>query len=163
MAYEQAFSKTPVDEIVVRQLPSGRWLATEMPGDYFARSDRLFMRLFDYIRDNDVAMTVPVEGTLEGAGMRFYAGNGAPPGLSDTGTVRIVDVPARQVVSIGGRGSYNEENLAEARVRLTQWLAEQTEWVGAGEPYGVFWSGPFTPWFVKRFEVHLPVQAAGGG
>ncbi len=27
-----------------------------------------------------------------------------------------------------------------------------------GEPYAVYWNGPFTLWFLKQFEVHLPVR-----
>ena len=43
---------------------------------------------------------------------------------------------------------------------LEAWLASQNAWRAAGAPYAVFWNGPFTPWFMKRFEVHVPVEPA---
>lgn len=160
MAYEQAFAKTAVNKIEVRLLPPARLLATGLPGAYFDKSGKLFSRLFDYIRNNEVAMTVPVEGDLNRAEMRFYVGTDSPPTLEESETVKLVDVPARRVASIGGRGSYSESNIDKARVRLEAWMATQTEWTAAGAPYAVFWNGPFTPWFMKRFEVHLPIKSA---
>ncbi len=161
MAYEKAFEKSPVGVVQVRTLPSGRLLTTETAGSYFDRSGELFRRLFDYIREHDVSMTVPVEGQLERAEMRFYVGSDAPGELLATESVRIAEVPTRRVVSLGGRGSYSESNLRETREALQRWLAEQDRWAPAGEPYAVFWNGPFTPWFMKRYEVHIPVDSRG--
>jgi len=159
-AYEEAFQKTAVDQIEVRTLPAARLLAAETQGGYFDHSSGLFKQLFNYISDNDIAMTVPVEGRLDRAQMRFYVGPDAPTTLDDTDSVRIMDVPSRQVVSIGGQGSYAESNVRQARQRLESWLANQDEWAATGEPYAVFWDGPFTLWFLKRFEVHIPLQRA---
>lgn len=160
IAYNKAFHRTDVGEIEVRTLPPARWLATEMDGRYFDQSSGLFTRLFDYIKVNDVAMTVPVEGSFDEAQMRFYLGSDAPSGLTDTDTVAVVDVPARQVVSAGGRGSYSETNLTELKDKLNVWLDQQLDWEPTGPAYAVYWNGPFTPWFLKRFEVHVPVQPA---
>ncbi len=157
MAAEQAFDKTPVGEMRIRELPPARLLSTETDGTYFDKSNQLFGRLFEYIKSNDVAMTVPVEGGLDAAVMRFYTGSTSPETLADTDSVRVVEVPARTVAAIGGSGAYSESNLAEALDKLTLWLEDQVEWRVVGDPYAVFWNGPFTPWFVKRFEVHVPV------
>jgi effector-binding domain-containing protein len=156
-AYEQAFSMTPVDMIEIRTLPAARLLATEANGEYFERSDGLFKRLFEYISDNNISMTVPVEGQLDRAEMRFYLGRDVAPALDDTDSVRVMSVPSRRVVSIGGKGSYTESNVRVLRERLQSWLEAQHEWRAAGDPYAVFWNGPFTPWFMKRFEVHIPL------
>jgi len=161
MAYEQAFTKTPEGEVAVRTLPAGRILSTTTDGSYFEQSGTLFNRLFGYIRDNDVSMTVPVEGDLDRAAMRFYTGSDAPPNLSETDVVAVEEVPERTVASVGGRGSYSERNLKGALDQLQAWLAAQESWVAAGEPYAVYWNGPFTPWFMKRFEIHVPVAEAG--
>ena len=64
------------------------------------------------------------------------------------------------MASIGGRGSYGESNVGQVRQRLESWLATQDKWTADGEPYAVFWDGPFTLWFMKRFEVHIPLRAA---
>ncbi len=159
MAYEEAFERSPVGAAQVRTLPPGRRLTTETAGSYFDRSGELFRSLFDYIREHDVSMTVPVEGHLARAEMRFYAESDASRELRSTETVRLSEVPARRVASLGGRGSYSESNLLETRDALQSWLAGQGQWVPVGEPYAVYWNGPFTPWFMKRYEVHIPVEA----
>ncbi|MFT5448059.1 MAG: effector-binding domain-containing protein [Gammaproteobacteria bacterium] len=157
-AYEQAFGKTKVDQIEVRTLPASRMLASETQGSYFDHDNGLFKKLFNYISDNDISMTVPVEARLDRAEMRFYLGRDVPDTLDDTDSVRVVNVPSRQVVSIGGRGSYGESNVAQAKERLESWLVNQDKWAADGEPYAVFWDGPFTLWFMKRFEVHIPLR-----
>jgi hypothetical protein len=77
-AYESAYEKTLVGSIEVRELPAGRWITTKVVGRYFERADGLFMRLFDYIKANDISMTVPVQGGLTNAEMRFYLHEDAP-------------------------------------------------------------------------------------
>jgi hypothetical protein len=62
------------------------------------------------------------------------------------------------VISIGIRGAYSEANFDKAHARLERWLGENKEYVPEGEPYGVFWDAPFSPWFLKRSEVHIPVS-----
>jgi len=163
VAYESAYEKAALEEVEVRLLPAGRWLVTATDGRYFDRSGTLFNRLFNYIKQNDVSMTVPVEGRLERAEMRFFAEPGAAASLESSDAVEVVEVPERRVARIGGRGSYSEGNIDEARAALLRWLGGQGEWRAAGDAYAVFWNGPFTPWFLKRFEVHVPVERAGGG
>ena len=31
----------------------------------------------------------------------------------------------------------------------------------AGPAYAVYWNSPFTPWFLKRYEVHVRVRPRG--
>ena len=160
MATEEAFPMTPVGEVQVRELPPTRLLVSESEGTYFDQSNRLFRRLFDYIKTNQVDMTVPVEAELRRAEMRFYVGSQAPDKLSDTSSVKVTDAPKRTVAAIGGRGAYSESNLTDAQGELERWLASQKDWRASSEAYAVFWNGPFTPWFLKRFEVHVPVEPA---
>lgn len=160
-AYETAFAKTPVDEIEVRTLPPARLISVATQGSYFDRADDLFKRLFNYISNNDISMTVPVEGQLDRAQMRFYLGQDAPDTPRDGEGVEVIEVPSRMVASIGGSGSYSAPNVGAARQRLESWLADQEQWAIDGEPYAVFWNGPFTLWFMKRFEVHVPIKPSG--
>ena len=157
MAYEQAFTATPVGDAQIRSLPAGRYLVTAVDGTYFDHSGLLFNRLFAYIKANNLAMTVPVEGRLEPAEMRFYLGSDVAKVLEETDEIRVVDVPERFVASLGGGGSYSADNVNEVCLNLKAWIESQTEWRVVGAPYAVFWNGPFTPWFLKRFEVHVPV------
>jgi len=62
------------------------------------------------------------------------------------------------VLSAGGRGSYSEGNIGDAKMKLFIWLKEHTEYVQDGEPYAVYWNSPFRLWFLKHYEVHMPVR-----
>lgn len=158
-SYEEAYGMTDVDLVEVKTVPPSKVLVAEGDGQYFDRANNLFMRLFNYIKDNDVAMTVPVEARVEKARMVFYVGTkDSVKNLKDNSQVKVVDKPERTVVSIGVRGSYTEKNFVEARDRLEEWLYGQDGYESTGKPYAVFWNGPFVPGFMKRFEVHIPVQ-----
>jgi DNA gyrase inhibitor GyrI len=157
MAYESAFAKTPVDEYTILKLPAARWLVSKGDGEYFDSSSKMFRKLFSYIKENDVSMTVPVEGRLDETEMRFYLGSETPEGLLDTDTVKIVSAPSRTVASLGASGSYTKKNVESAIRKLKIWVDRQENMQSVGEPYVVFWDGPFKLWFLKHFEVHLPV------
>ena len=68
-------------------------------------------------------------------------------------------MPARFVASIGGKGSYSREKFEKARAALIRWLTLRKDVEPMGAAYAVYWNGPFTPWFLKRYEVHVPVRA----
>ena len=152
------FEKVEVDDFSIRDLPPARLLVARETGDYFERANKLFKSLFQYIRDNDIKMTTPVEAGLSGAEMRFYVGPDVRESLPTTDKVQVINVPARKVAALGARGGYSEANVAAAVTRLRSWVESQAAWVPSGDAYAVFWNGPFTPWFMKRFEVHLPVS-----
>ncbi len=156
--YEQAYTKTTVGEIQVLDLPAARLIEAGEEGDYFSQSNTLFRSLFKYIKENEIAMTVPVEGDLAAARMRFYVGDDAPANIESTESVNVVEMPARMVASIGGKGSYKEKNVSKVRIKLESWLENHPELEQAGDAYAVFWNAPFTPWFLKRFDVHIPVK-----
>lgn len=162
LSYESAYEPTPVSKVETKTIPLAKTLSTKLGGDYFVRDNNLFMRLFNYIKKNDIAMTVPVEAALDDADMRFYVGD-ADWGKAEKneGRVSVAVMPERLVVSLGGRGSYTKKNVTAVRKQLEQWLEEQDEFQAVGIPYAVFWNGPFTPGFMKRFEIHIPVERVG--
>jgi hypothetical protein len=158
-AYEKAYAKTPSNKIEIKSIPSSKTLVTEKEGYYFNDANGLFMRLFNYIKNNDVAMTTPVEARMNNASMLFYVGsNDEMKSLEDQKEVQVVIAPERKVASLGMKGSYTEKNFKKAEKRLKEWLDGQTEYAAKGEAYGVFWNGPFMPGFLKHFEVHIPVE-----
>ena len=158
-AYESAFAKTPPGKLEIKTIPASTLLKTQAAGDYFANSNQLFSRLFRYISDNDVAMTVPVKADIEPGAMYFYVGQAAlGRGLKSTDSVTVVNEPARQVASIGVRGGYSEERFRTAQAELLSYLQSQPGYRATGKPYGIYWDGPFTLWFRKAFEVHIPVE-----
>jgi DNA gyrase inhibitor GyrI len=159
---EEAFKKTPAGSIEVKIIPESKVMVSEGEGNYYRTRNYLFRRLFNYISENNVAMTTPVEARIENAQMKFYVGTKDKiKALQDQGSVQIVTVPQRTVVSVGIRGAYTEGSFVKAKAKLMQWLADNKEYRQTGDAYGVFWDAPFMPWFLKRSEVHIPVEKGG--
>lgn len=159
MAAESAFPATTPNTNEIKILPAGVLLKSTAPGNYFDNGGRLFGPLFRYISSNDIAMTTPVEATIENASMMFWvAASELDKVKGSTANVEVLEVPERTVAVRGTKGTYSQSNYQKTRAALEGWLTEQSEWRATGEPYGVFWDGPFTPWFMKTAEVHIPVE-----
>lgn len=159
LAAQTLFPATEPGRVELKTIPAGTLIKASGKGDYFGQDGSLFLRLFRFISARDVAMTTPVEAQVDNAAMFFWVGEkdrekarGANEG------VEFVDRPAREVASAGAKGSYSRENYLKTRTVLMAWLAGRGDLEPAGEPYAVFWNGPFTPWFAKRYEVHQPVR-----
>lgn len=166
MATEQAFPPTAPGLIEVKTLPAGVLLKTTGHGNYFEQSDGLFRPLFRYISRHKIAMTTPVEARIDDAAMYFWVAESQVAKVAgNEGAVEVQRIPERRVASLGAKGSYSRGNFKKTRDTLLAWIARQKDIEAAGEAYGVFWHGPFTLWFAKRSEVHVPVRfkPAGGG
>jgi hypothetical protein len=163
MSAQSAFPPTDVGVSEFKTLPAGLLLKSQGRGNYFAEANGLFRPLFSYISVHSIAMTTPVEVTIEPAAMYFWVADAERNKVSGTqGVVEVVEVAERRVASLGARGSYSARNFAAAQESLLRWLESQTDVTVIGPPYAVFWNGPFTPGFLKRFEVHVPVRPAAG-
>ena len=159
MATEQAFPPTAPGVTEVKTLPAGVLLKSTGRGNYFEQSDGLFMPLFRYISRHNIAMTTPVEARIDSAAMYFWVAESQHAKVAGSeGKVEVERIPARRVASLGIKGSYTRDNFEKNRDMLVAWIARQTDLEAAGEPYAVYWHGPFTPWFAKRSEVHVPVR-----
>ena len=159
---EEAFKRTSAGKIEIKTIPASMVMVSESEGNYFGTRNYLFRRLFNYISENNVAMTAPVEARIENAQMKFYVGTKDKlKELKDRGSVKVVTIPQRTVVSIGIRGTYTESNFEKAKTQLEQWLRDNTGYQQAGAAYAVYWDGPFMPWFLKQSEVQIPVQKTG--
>ena len=160
MAAPAAFAPTAPDVVEVKTLPAGTLLKSAGAGDYFEQSGNLFGPLFRYIAKHDIRMTVPVEAGITPSAMFFWvAPDEVPKVTGSTDEVTVVQVPERRVAAAGGRGGYNRRNFDAAQARLQAWLANQAEYEAAGPAYAVYWNGPLTPWFLRQYEVHLPLRA----
>ncbi|MBL9199738.1 MAG: heme-binding protein [Opitutaceae bacterium] len=159
MAELQAFPPTRVGQPELKTLPAGVLLKSSGSGGYFAQANGLFMPLFRYIQRHEIAMTVPVEAQVDQAAMYFWVAESEAAKVAGNESGVVVERrAARPVASLGARGSYSEKNFITTRDRLLAWVREQPGLEAAGEPYAVYWSGPFTPGFLKRYEVHVPVR-----
>lgn len=159
MATEQAFPPTTPGTSELKTLPAGVLLRSSGSGEYFDRANDLFRPLFRYISRHDIAMTVPVEARIREAAMYFWvAASQEGKVAGDDGAVVVERFPERRVASRGARGGYSRSHYERTRDELLAWVSGQAGVEPAGEPYAVFWSGPFTPGFLKRYEVHVPVR-----
>ena len=158
-AYEKAFPKTDVGVIEIKELPPCKVIVARSEVGYFEQVDSLFRPLFNYIQNNKIAMTVPVEAEIDPGAMYFHLGTDAVErDLPVTEKVKVETITARTVASIGLRGSYGEANFLKAKAKLEAWLAERPEYKMIGSPRAIYWNGPFTLPALKRGEIHIPIS-----
>ena len=155
----------PVGEVIVKQYPAYRAARTPMDGQNAA-----FMTLFRHIESNEIAMSAPVEMGYARAGdkpadlrprsMAFVYGKPTIGRPGKAGEVDVVDVPAKTVVSIGVRGPYTDDRLADMTRRVDAWLEQHAaEYDRAGEPRYLGYNSPFVPPWSQYGEVQVPVKA----
>lgn len=159
-SYHYAYPPTPAGVFEEKLIPEAYVLETSADQAYSSSGNGMFKRLFNYINTNEIKMTVPVEADLGSASsaMRFFLSpEVSPDRLQSTDDVKVRRMPEKLVVSHGARGSYSISNVDDARVRLENWLKAQAAYRRAGDTYAIFWDSPFKLWFLKRFEIHMPV------
>lgn len=159
MSAQEAFPPTAPGTTELKSLPAGVLLKSAGRGNYFDGADNLFGPLFRYISKHNIAMTTPVEARIDDAAMFFWVADSERTKVAgNEAGVEVINIPERRVASHGARGGYSRANFEKARAALLAWLATQSAVEAAGEPYGVYWNAPYVPFFLKRFEVHVPVR-----
>lgn len=153
--------------------------------DFEDAGSSAFRALFKYIDGNnqeqsDIAMTAPVSQqkqpvkidmtspvgqseTAEGWAVSFmmpasFTMDTIPEPLDPA--VQIREIPAHRAVSISYSGTWSEERYTEHLQSLQTWLQEN-ELEATGEPVWARYNAPFTPWFMRRNEILIPVSNAG--
>ena len=155
-------SPTPVGEIQVKQYPEYRMGQTD---SLKVRSNGAFWTLFQHIESNDIAMTAPVEMTMEAKGdrmretkMAFLYRSTEQGRLGEQGRVEVVDVPAAAALSMGCRGDTNYRTVAKLRMELDAWLTKNPQWKAAGDLRVMGYNSPMVPWNKRYFEIELPIE-----
>ncbi len=156
----EAYARTAPGQIEVKELPAARLMISKSEQPYFSANNKLFGKLFNYIREKEIPMTAPVEAKINPGVMIFYmdANSAMRADLKPGTEVELLNLEARTVVAVGIRGSYSKENYEEGLTRLQDWLKSQPQIEVVGEPYAVYWNSPFVPFFLKQSEVHIPVK-----
>ncbi|MEM7167996.1 MAG: heme-binding protein [Planctomycetota bacterium] len=156
---------TPAGEIQLKDYPAYRLARTKM-----GRTDMgAFLTLFRHIKQNDIAMTAPVEMTyprrtdenevIGETTMAFLYGSDVGKDTQAEEGVDIVEVAPLQVVSIGNIGRRTNSRVVWAKNRLEAWLAEvrpDLEIVGGLRVLG--YNGPSVPTSKQYFEVQFEVR-----
>jgi len=156
---------TPIGEVQVKQYPTYRAATVENKDLDKNGMSPMFMELFRHIKNNEIAMTAPVDMSYDTTGdkprmssMAFLYGS---PDLGSTGAqgaVRVEDLQPMTFASVGVRGDYTDKNFTKGLEQLDNFLANSTEWTSDGPPRYLGYNGPFVPWFWRYGEVQIPVR-----
>jgi hypothetical protein len=153
------------DDFEIRDYPALTLVTAPMPR---RGADGAFMKLFRFIsgkndRSEKIAMTTPVfmsgaeSGTMAFVLPKTIAAKGAPsPSNPDLSIVR--KHPARYAVLCFKGVASPEHSLREAS-RLGAWVSAQGLH-SAGSPVFAYYNPPWTPGFMRRNEVLIPITAA---
>ncbi|WP_027848389.1 SOUL family heme-binding protein [Marinospirillum minutulum] len=156
---------------------------TLVAGSFSNVGNKAFMRLFKYITGNNtsqqkVATTSPVTQSSESEKIAMTSPVTQHPvknswAISFTmpaGTtletlptpndpqVTLRQVPERHLAVIRYSGLWTEKGYLENKTKLEDWLEEKGYTV-IGEPVWARYDPPFKPWFLRRNEVLLPIEA----
>ena len=111
-----------------------------------------------------VAMTTPVavtRGDGDSYTMRFFLPAkltlATAPTPNDSRVV-LVQVAAETVAVLRFSGSRNDDRVDGEKTRLMKLLG-QGKWTASGEPVAFFYDPPWTPPFLRRNEIVVPVRA----
>jgi len=154
---------------------------TVVEGDLESAGSTAFMRLFRYISGENrsrgkIAMTAPVSQEQAGekipmtapvgqqrAGEKWAVSFTMPAGYTlgtlpvpDDPAIALRQVPPRRMAAVRYSGFWSESNYLQHRGELESWIRESSLTV-AGEPVWARYNPPFTPWFMRRNEILIPV------
>ncbi len=71
--------------------------------------------------------------------------------------VQIREVPGRQVATIRYSGFWDEKGYSKHKAKLESWIAAQGL-EPAGPAIWARFNAPYTPWFLRRNEVQIPIE-----
>jgi len=167
----------------IRDYASHVLAETVVEGNLEDAGSKAFNRLFQYISGNNktrdkVAMTAPVsqQPTSEKIAMTApvaqrragenWAVSFMMPGRYTLETlpepndplVTLRQVPPRTMAAVRYSGFWSEKNYQRNKSELEEWVAGK-RLVVVGEAIWARYNAPFTPWFMRRNEVLLPVEA----
>jgi hypothetical protein len=77
--------------------------------------------------------------------------------LPDDPQITLRQVPARRMAAVRYSGLWSEGNYLQNRSELEAWIRERGL-TAAGDPIWARYNPPFTPWFLRRNEILIPVK-----
>lgn len=112
-------------------------------------------------RGEKIAMTAPVgqQRATNGWAVSFmmpavYTLQTLPVPTDPSLTIR--PIPARRMAVVRYSGTWSESRFLRHKTRLETWMREKGL-VAEGEPVWARYNPPFTPWFLRRNEILIPV------
>jgi len=185
MAIEEATYKVVIkdNKIEIRDYAPHILAETVVEGDLEEAGNKAFNRLFRYIsgdnRSRDkVAMTAPVSQAPRGEKIKMTAPVGQQ-GVQEKWVVSFMmpasytletlpepedpevtlrQVPARRLAAVRYSGFWSEKGYLRHKMELESWIHERGLTI-VGDPIWARYNSPFTPWFLRRNEILIPVDA----
>ena len=169
MAIEEAAYKVveKEDAFELRDYAPHILAETVVEGSLEDAGNQAFRLLFQYISGDNgthgkVAMTAPVG---QRPAQEKWAVSFMMPAAYTLGTlpapadpkVALRPVPARRVAAVRYSGFWSEKSYLQSKARLEAWIRIKGFTV-AGEPIWARYNPPFTPWFLRRNEILIPVD-----
>ena len=156
---------------------------TVVEGDFEEAGNKAFNVLFGYISGDNrsrekLAMTAPVSQEPKGEKIKMTAPVGQQrvqeswavsfmmpasytletlPEPEDP-KVTLRHVPARRIAAVRYSGFWNEKGYLRYKLELESWIREKGYTI-VGDPIWARYNAPFTPWFLRRNEILIPVDA----
>jgi effector-binding domain-containing protein len=183
MAIEEAKYSVSLkdDALEIRQYEPSIVADVIVKGTFEDASNKAFRKLFKYIsgdnssrskiamtapvsqeaKSEKIAMTAPVgqRATEQGWAVSFmmpasYTMDTIP--LPEDSSVKLREIPAYSAATIRYSGTWSEKKYNKHLVVLQQWI-EQNSLEVKGQPLWARYNAPFTPWFMRRNEILIPV------
>lgn len=154
---------------------------TKVDGTLEDAGNKAFRRLFNYISGanrsrSSITMTAPVSQEPSGekiamtapVSQQQAAGKWAvsfmmPTGytleslpLPDDSSINLRQVPAHRVAAVKYSGFWSEKRFLRYKQELEGWIKENNLKI-IGEPVWARYNPPFTPWFLRRNEILIPI------
>jgi effector-binding domain-containing protein len=167
----------------VRQYAPQVVAETVVDGTLEEVGNKAFRPLFNYISGANrskgkIAMTAPVAQQREGQKIAMTAPVGQEAGsnrwtitfmMPDNFTletlpapaderVRLRAIPARRMAAVRYSGTWSQKRYERNLVRLREWMKAQGL-AAAGDPVWARYNAPFTPWFLRRNEILVPLAS----
>jgi len=71
--------------------------------------------------------------------------------------VRLRAIPARRMAAVEYSGTWSRQRYERNLARLREWMKAE-RLTATGDPVWARYNAPFTPWFLRRNEVLVPVE-----
>lgn len=171
------------DKLEIREYDPSIVAEVIVNDDFEDASNKAFRKLFNYISGdntgrNEIAMTAPVSQKAEpekiamtspvgqrkanqGWAVSFmmpasYTMDSIP--VPDDPSVVLREIPAHRAAAIRYSGTWSEKSYKKHLARLLEWI-ESEDLEAAGEPVWARYNAPFTPWFMRRNEILIPIES----
>jgi hypothetical protein len=90
---------------------------------------------------------------------RAYTMETLPEPINPKVTLR--QVPGRRIAAVRYSGFWSAKGYLRNKLKLEQWI-EENGFKAVGEPIWARYNSPFTPWFLRRNEILMPISTEFG-